>query len=82
MKKKNIKLSLDKESIISIDNLSASQIVAGNDKIKDAVTLVLSAAVGGISCVVGGVILYSRDHCPTAQTDCDSCTCYTRWCNS
>ena len=76
------KLSLKKETITKLDDMS--QIKGGGtwDVLKDTVTIVASTVLGAVTCAVGTVVMATAEHCPTAQTDCNTCVCETRWCMS
>lgn len=76
------KLFLKKESITKLENMS--QIKGGGtwDLLKETATIAVSMVLGAITCPAGTVIYASAQHCPTAQSDCDTCACPSRWCIS
>lgn len=53
------------------------------DFTKNAVCQTTEGIISAIletSCVGVTIVTLTAKACPTAQTDCDSCMCYSRWC--
>jgi hypothetical protein len=82
------KIQLKKEIISKLDSIKGgdsqitqvSTIYVVTDGAACEGTTVLASAAMGPACAPGTIILLSARHCPTAQTDCDTCICYSRWC--
>lgn len=94
MEKKK-KLQLNKETMAILNSSSMQQLVGGDDgdttcpkgfeRIADICVDILHGVVSLIVAPAGAMcvtINLSYNHCPTVKTDCDTCTCYTRWCIS
>lgn len=94
MEKKK-KLQLNKETMAILNSSSMQQLVGGDDgdttcpkgfeRIADICVDILHGVVSVIAAPAGAMCLtinLSYNHCPTVKTDCDTCTCYTRWCIS
>lgn len=94
MEKKK-KLQLNKETMAILNSSSMQQLVGGNEgettcpegyeRIGDLCIDILHGIVSLFAGPVGALCVtvnVSYNHCPTVKTDCETCTCPSRWCMS